>query len=319
MSDFEQQLHELKQRNEERVQEFFKKLSSMIPGFIGALIALWWIFFGALKITQTEVSFVDNIGITLCSIVLSITLCELIAGGGFSSARQTKQYVVTEHEYKNAVQEGLSKQKPITRYAMDIARNNLLEVRKRNLATNGLFYDDYFDNEGNFIGGDYKHNKSLKRYQKRVITKCIKLKVILPSIFGNISSKTFGLQKEVSQTEFRTKTISKNSIIRIVISILTANVMFEFIGFNIGSLIFAFFQIVLWTSSGLIQRIANFNFVIDRLVPQIQDKTSIIKSYLALPEYEKQKYETEETDSQHEINTESTNIQNESEEPTDEQ
>ena len=317
MSDFEQQLHELKQRNEEKVQEFFRKLTSMIPGFIGLLIALWWIFFGALKITQTEVSIVDNIGITICSVVLSITLCELIAGGGFSSAKQTKQYVVTQHDYKSAVQEGLPKQKPITKYALAIAQSNLRDVRKRNLATNGLFYDEYFDENGNFIGGDYKHNTKLKNYQKRAITKCIKLKVILPSIFGNISSKTFGLTKEVSETEFRTKTISKNSIIRIIISILTANVMFEFIGFNIGSLIFAFFQIVLWTSSGLIQRIANFNFVIDRLVPQIQDKTQIIKSYLALPEHEKQKYEIEEVDSQHEINIESTNTQNESEETND--
>jgi hypothetical protein len=312
MSEFEEQLHELKQRSEEKVQEFFRKLTSMIPGFIGLLIALWWIFFGALKITQAEVSLVDNLGVTLCSVVLSITMCELIAGGGFNSAKMTKRYITAELEYKNETQRGLHKQKPITKYAYSIAQANLADLRKKNLATNGLYYGDYFDKEGHYIGGDYKHNKKLKRYQKKAITKCIKLKVILPSIFGYISSKTFGLTKEISETEFRTKTVSKNTIIRIVISVLTANVMFEFIGFNAGSLIFAFFQIVLWTSSGLIQRISNFNFVLDKLVPQIQDKTAIIRTYLALPESEKQKYEIEETPVQKE--KEQPKTQNESEE-----
>lgn len=292
MSSFDEELQKLNQRNEEKVQLAIKKLSSIIPGIIGVLIAVWWIFYGALEIEKFSFEVIlSNIGLVICSIVMSIILCEIIAGGGFDSGKQTTRYVEAKTKHAKMVQMGLPKQKQILRYANLVAVNNLKESRMTNLAANGLFYDDYFDNEGNYIGGDYKHNHKLKGYQKRVISKCIHQKVVLPSIFGDISSKYFGLKKEVTQAEYRTKSSAKNIILRVFLAFSSVSVVFEFIGFNASSLIFAFFQIVLWTSSGFIQRINNFNFVTETLASQLEERALIIESYFALSDREKQQYE----------------------------
>ena len=222
---------------------------------------------------------------------MSIILCELIAGGGFNSGKQSKRYVDAKTKHTKLVQLGLPKQKQILKYATSVATNNLKESRMTNLAANGLYYGDYFDNEGNYIGGDYKHNKKLKSYQRKIIRKCIHQKVILPSIFGDISSKYFGLKREVTQNEYKGANAIKNIILRVFLAFASVSVVFEFIGFSATSLIFSFFQIVLWVSSGLIQRINNFNFVNETLASQLEERSLIIESYFALSDDDKQKYE----------------------------
>ena len=292
MSNFDEELQKLNKQNEEKFQDAIKKIARLIPTIITICIAIWWMFYGTLKIEQFSFEVIaSNIGLVVCSVVLSITMCELIAGGGYDSGKQSKRYVEAKNKHTKMVQLGLSKQKQILRYANAIAISNLKESRTTNLASNGLFYEDYFDKDGNYIGGDYKHNHKLKSYQRRIIKKCIHQKVVLPSIFGDISSKYFGLKKEITQSEYRAKTSAKNIIIRSLLAFISASVVFEFIGFSITSLIFAFFQIVLWVSSGLIQRINNFNFVVDTLASQLEERTLIIESYFALSDIEKQKYE----------------------------
>ena len=292
MSSFDEELNKIKQRNEEKFQDAMKKIIKLIPTIITICIAIWWMFYGTLKIEQISFELIaSNIGLVICSVVLSITMCELIANGGYDSGKESKRYIEAKNKHTRLVQQGLSKQKEILAYATDIAKSNLKESRMTNLASNGLYYGDYFDSEGDFIGGDYKRNKKLTCYQRKIIKKCIHQKIILPSIFGDISSKFFGLKKEITQKEYQTKSSVKNVILRALLAFISASVVFEFIGFSITSLIFAFFQIVLWASSGLIQRINNFNFVNETLSSQLEERALIIESYFALNEKEKEKYE----------------------------
>ena len=292
MSSFDEELQALKQRNEEKLQDAMRKIIKLIPTIITICIAIWWMFYGALKIEKFSFDLiVSNIGLVICSIVLSITMCELIASGGYDSGKQCKRYVEAKNKHNTMVQMGLPKQKQILRYANSIAKQNLKESRMTNLASNGLFYEDYFDENDDYIGGDYKHDKKLKLYQRRVIKKCIHQKVTLPSIFGDISSKYFGLKREISQNEYRTKSSTKNVVLRSILAFISASVTFEFIGFTVTSLIFAFFQIVLWVSSGLIQRINNFNFIAETMAAQLEERALIIESYFALSEDERNKYE----------------------------
>ena len=66
MASFEEELKELNQRNEEKIQLAIKKISSMIPGVIGILISLWWLFYGALKIEKFSFGvIVSNLGLVI--------------------------------------------------------------------------------------------------------------------------------------------------------------------------------------------------------------------------------------------------------------
>lgn len=287
----DEELREYNKQKEEKIQELAKSMMNKMPLFIAIGIAIFWIFYGTVEVLPTNLSVVERIGLTICTIVLAITYCNLIADGGFRSARESQDYEKVNKEYEEAQRDGNTDKFEITEYAKDIAKDNLRDCRARNLDLNGLKYKDYFDIEGNYIGGDYKKNNILRRKQKRTIKKCINQRIVIPNIFGNISSKYFGLKKEITQKDYQRKDITIQTIIRAILSIFSVGMMFNFLGFSIGSMIFAFFQIVLWTASGFSQRLKNFNFVKDVLIPQMKEKTLIIKGYLGLSKEKKNYYE----------------------------
>ena len=288
--DFNLKLHEFELAKEEKRKMLMKKITSWLPTFILIGIAIWWIFYGTVEITSFKLSLVDQVGLTICTIVFALSFTTIIAEGGFKLGKSTDQYKEAEKENKAAQLKGMSKQKQIIRYATEIAQKNLYEMRKNNLQQNGMKYEDYFDQNGDVIPLDIK-STTLTRHQKRVLKKCINAKINIPNLFGSISNKFFGLKKEVSLKEYQTKTGVKRAAIRIVISFFSAAMIFNFIGFNLGGLIYAFFQIAMWSASGYIQKTKNFNFVIDELLPQLDDKTFIINSFMSLTEQEQSKYD----------------------------
>ena len=293
--EFNEQLREYNLRKEEKVQEFAKAMMNRMPLFIAIGIAIFWVFYGTVEIYPTSLSITDRIIVTICTVALAVSYCDLIAVGGFRSAKESWDYKEADDKYDKALQRGNTKKEEITRYAQDIAKENLKDWRKNNLEANGLKYEDYFDNDLEYIGGDFKKDKSLRRSQKKCIRKCINQRIILPDIFGFISSKVFGIKKPIDEKQYRRKTSIQNTIIRIIVSVASVGIMFRFLGFSIGSMIYALFQIVLWTASGFSQRIKNFNFIKDTIIPQIKEKTLIINGYMDLSEEKKQKYIVVET------------------------
>jgi len=281
MSDFEEELKAYEKRSEEKFQEFAKKLTSKIPLFIAIGIAIWWIFYGTVKIYPTTLSITERIELTVCTIVIALTYCSLIADGGYGSAKKSEAYKKVEDEYHNAIKNGNVYKKEIIEYAKEIAMGNLYECRKNNLESVGLKYDMFFDEKGDLKDVNIKSLK-LSRGQKKMLNKCINTHLIMPNLFGNISSRYFGLKKEMSQRQYQVNTTIVNGTVRAVVSIFSVGLMFEFIGFSIGSVIYALFQIVLWTASGFSQRMKNFNFVIDVLIPQLREKTLIINGYIEM-------------------------------------
>ena len=188
-NEVNEELRQYQKQKEERIQEFAKSMMNKMPLFIAIGIAIFWIFYGTVEIIPTNLSIVERIGLTICTIALAVTYCNLIADGGFKSARESEEYQTADSDYEKAQKNGNTEQLEITEYAKDIAKDNLRECRARNLDLNGLKYRDYFDIDGNYIGNDYKLDKQLRRKQKKTIKKCINLRIIIPNIFGNIREK----------------------------------------------------------------------------------------------------------------------------------
>lgn len=291
MSTFEEDLYNLNKRNEEKIQDTFRKIGEKIPVFIAIAISIWWLLYDSIEVEQVNLSLSERFGVTCITIVLSLIFRTLIADGGYGSAKKTVIYISTMASYDEARLLGISKQRQIMEYTNDIASRNLHDCRKANLQSNDLRYEEFFNENGDYIGCDYKHSKNLNSKQKKIIQKAIKQRIIVPSIFGYMSSKWFGLKKEETQKVHQIKTTIFNFFFCIALSFATVGMSFKFVGINLDSFIYAFCQILLWAASGYIQRIKNFNFIIDVIVPLYKEKTNIIMSYFGLSEKEKAKYE----------------------------
>jgi hypothetical protein len=286
----------------ENIEEGFKNIAinfgKALPFVVLLAIASWWVLQGMISITSVQISLTDRIGLTICTIALAVIYSGIIAKGGFGSAKETKKYKKHSLEWGNAIKLGNPHKKCIELYARDIAKNNQFELRVANLEANGLYYWDYFDEEGNFIKLDFEKDKKTKnnvngltRKQIRIIKKCIDIRIVIPTLFGNLSSKFFGVKREINQREYEGRTNLVNIIFRIILSFFTVGIMIKFIGFNLEGLIYSVLQLVIWTASGVYQRLNNYNFVMNKLLPQMVEKTLIIEGYLSLSEDKKLEYE----------------------------
>ena len=297
--DFEKELREYDKRTEEKAQAVFNWFKNQIALFIGIGIVIFWIFYGTVAIIPTKMELKDRIGLTICTIGLAVLYCGLISSGGFASAKKTQEFKNAENDNERAMKRGNGKKRQIQYYAIDVATKNLEDNRRNNLEANGLVYEDIFDENGELKAKNYQRNRYHKKknpngYTKKqikIISKCSKQKIIIPTIFGMISSKYFGLKKETTEKDYVRKNTTINTVSRIVLSTASVGFMFEFLGFSIASMIYALFQIVLWTASGFLQRMKNFNFVIDNTIPQMKERTLIIDGYMEMSDKEKEKYE----------------------------
>ena len=279
MSNFDDELKQLELRNQERNKRLLNSILAKVPLFTGILIALWWVFYGTLDIEWSVTTVVKDVILTIATIVFAITYCNLIAEGGFRMAENTEDYKTSLTEYRKAVKENYRYKNEITEYASQIAFKNLKELRKRNLESNFLKYEDFYDENDRPKIIDLKSRKDLTRYQKKVIRKCARAYIVLPNIFEFTSEGYFGLKREKTKKEYLTTQQISKFITRTVLSFVSLGLIFRFTGFNVSGILYAFFQIVLWTASGVSQRLSNYRFVLENLLPQLDSKTLIINSY----------------------------------------
>ena len=157
---------------------------------------------------------------------------------------------------------------------------NLKELRIRNLESNFLKYDDFFDKNDKPIPIDFRKRKDLTRHQKKIVRQCVKAHIIVPNLFEFNGEGYFGLKREKSKKEYLTGQQITKVITRTVLSFVSLGLIFRFTGFNVSGIMYAFFQIVLWTASGVSQRLGNYRFVLETTKPQLDSKTLIINGYL---------------------------------------
>ena len=283
---------------EEKIEDAKKKMLDLSPLFCGIAIAIWWIFYGMVEIVPTNLTIEQRIGLTVVTIFIAIVYCSLISAGGYTDAKNTKAYRDAAGEWTDAIRRGNPHKAEIIEYAKNIARVNQKELRTQNLENQGLQYNEIFDDKGELTRLDYETNKYHKiknpsgytKKQIKIIKKCINIRIQVPEMFGNISSRFFGIQRRTSVKEFDTKNTIKNTIVRSVVAIFSVGISFSFLGLTWNAIIYALFQIVLWTGSGVVDRTKKYHFIIDKILPQIVENTLMINGYMELSEIEKEKY-----------------------------
>lgn len=280
MSSFDDELREYERLRQEKNKTIIDNLIAKIPLGVGILIAIWWIFYGTISVDFKFSTIFGNVILTIATIIFAITYCNLIAEGGFTRAEKSDEYKESQKLYRDAVSNGFPYQKEIIEYAKGIALENLKEARKQNLESNFLKYTDFYDENDKPIKVDFKARKDLSRHQKKIIKRCARMHISIPKIFDCLGEGYFGLKREKSKKEYITSQQTTKAITRTILSFVSLSIAFTFVGFNVSGVIYAFFQIVLWTASGVSQRIKNQRFVIETLMPQMDSKTLIINGYL---------------------------------------
>ena len=264
-----------------------------LPTIFAILISLFFIFSGMVKVLPTELDLKEQIILAIINIFAGFSITSLVSEHGFKSAKETSDYRKEIKEYNEWVQKGLKWREGIENLAKKKANDNLKNYRIHLLESVGLRYTDIFNSYDRLITEyDITIHKKDQNYHKKVRAyhKAINVKTYTTNVFGRASSSTYGLKKETSEKAFRTKNGIIKGITKLILGIVSVGVMFQWLGFTLGALIYSFMQVVLWTGMGLIDSQKNYNFILTEIVPQYESNRLIIQEFMLLPDKEKEKY-----------------------------
>ena len=278
---------------EEHIREIGNWFSKNLPAIFAILISVFFLFTGVVKVLPTELDWKEQTIMTFVTIVAGYSITSLVGEYGFSSAKNSQIFINTRMDYDKSVRGALKYREAIDELAKEKAENNLKTLRIHILESVNINYDDVFNEYGRVITEfnitKYKHENGYVK-KVRAYHKAIKLKVMDTNIFGLASSSLFGIKKEITEKEYRTKSSAKSLIIKVLLSIATAGIMLQFLGWNIGALIYAFMQVVLWVAMGLITRQKNYNFIMEEIMPQYIGKRIVIDEFMEMEDSKKQEY-----------------------------
>ena len=278
---------------EEHIRDIGNWFSKNLPAIFAVLISVFFLFTGVVKVLPTDLDWKEQTIMTFVTIVAGFSITSLVGEYGFSSAKNSQMFINTRMEYDKSVRGALKYREAIDQLAQDKANDNLRTLRIHILESVNLNYDDIF-NEENRVITDFDITKYKKEngYVKklRAYHKAIKLKVVDTNIFGLASSSLFGVKKDITEKEYRTRSSAKSLIIKVLLSVATAGIMLQFLGWNIGALIYAFMQVVLWVAMGLITRQKNYNFIMEEIMPQYIGKRIVIDEFMEMEDSKKQEY-----------------------------
>lgn len=273
------------------IESFFVKLGkglvNGLPVLVAILIAIWWILQGTIGIVPTALTLKNQIIVFILTVILGFSYRYLLGQRGFKSAKETKEFIGSLKSWLVATKNAKGKRKEINLFAKDIAKQNRKEIIEENCENNGIVYKKYFNEKAVLINQDFT---GLTKHQIKVIKKCSNIKIRIPELFGKLSSKFFGIETRETQKQYEMKQNIMDALTAIVFAAGTVSIAFVYYGFSIQSMIYSLFQIVLWTGSAMVKRIKNFKFVTDKLVPQMDDNTTLIEEYLSKPEEEQKTY-----------------------------
>lgn len=278
---------------EEHIRDIGNWFSKNLPAIFAVLISVFFLFTGVVKVLPTDLGWKEQTIMTFVTIVAGFSITSLVGEYGFSSAKNSQIFINTRMEYDKSVRGALKYREAIDQLAQDKANDNLRTLRIHILESVNLNYDDIF-NEENRVITDFDITKYKKEngYVKklRAYHKAIKLRVVDTNIFGLASSSMFGVKKDITEKEYRTRSSAKSLIIKVLLSVATAGIMLQFLGWNIGALIYAFMQVVLWVAMGLITRQKNYNFIMEEIMPQYIGKRIVIDEFMEMEDSKKQEY-----------------------------
>lgn len=261
----------------DKIKEFVRKNASLFVVFV---IAIFYIFWGSVELKFQSLDWWELLVYIFTTLIFGISIANLIGETGFTSGKLSSKYVETRKLLLKWCDATIKYKDEAVAYADNEIQKEICDERKNILHRAGISYSEIFNENGQVILSDKKVLKSkYSRKQNSAIRKAIKVQKCDFTLFAYSSTKLLGRKKEQTETEFRAINIGKDFISRVVMSILSGSVMFTFIGFSVGSIIYACFQMILWTTSGIMKRQTNYNFVVITQRDADLDRIRLLKEF----------------------------------------
>jgi len=260
---------------EEKLEELqglaSRYIKSLAMDFVVVIVAIAYIFYQMVTLKPTELNPLVLIAQSIMGIICGVVIKQALGENGFSRGYNSRIWNEEEEKYNAACNTANPYMERVDNFYQCEEIEKKRNYRRAKLQGIRLKYDQWFDNMGYYIGSVEEYNK-LDRKQKRVLNKCIKVKIYPLNLFSQYSiSNDQDTKQEITDKVQRGRNIAKNTISATLIAIIGVYFIPMINSWSWGSFIAATMQVALWVLFGIIQLYTNYNFV-------VQDRVSVLRT-----------------------------------------
>lgn len=266
----------------EELQNFTTRyLKTIAIDIVVVLVALAYIFYQMVKLEPTNVNPFVLVAQSLMGILCGIAIKTALGENGFSRGYNSKFWLDEEDKYNQACNMANPYMERVDNYYQYEEIIKKRNYRRATLQGAKLKYDMWFDNDGYYIGTKENYDK-LDRKQKRILNKCVRVKIYLPNLFSQYNiSVDQDTKKEITDKSQRTKNLARNSLSAVIIAIIGVYFIPVITSWSWGSFIGSTLQVVMWILFGIFQLVNNYNFVVQDKVALLRKKKEDIKKFFS--------------------------------------
>lgn len=254
-------------------------IKTIAMDIIVVLVAIAYIFYQMVGLQVTDTNPLVLIAQAFMGIVCGVAIKQALGENGFSRGYNSKFWLDEEEKYNAACNTANPYMERVDNFYQYEEIEKKRNYRRAKLQGARLKYDQWFDKDGNYIGSIENFNK-LDKKQKRVLNKCIKIKIYPLNLFSqyDISNEKW-TKKEVTDRAQRGKNVTKNTISATLIAIIGVYFIPFISGWSWASFISSTMQVAMWVLFGILQLFTNYNFVTQDKVALLRKKKEDIRRF----------------------------------------
>ena len=276
-----------------------KYIKTIAMDFVVVLVSVAYVFYQMITFEPTGLNPWVLLAQAVVGIICGVTIKQSLGENGFSRGYNSDTWGKEEDKYNEACDIALPYMDKVDNFYQYEEIEKKKNYRRQHLQEVRLKYSMWFDNDGNYIGTKEELDK-LDRKQKRVLRKCVRVKIYPLNLFGQYTISTDSdTRKEITDKDKRAQNIAQNTLFASLIAMVGVYLVPQLNGWNWASFIASTLQVALWIMFGFVQLYTNYNFIVQDKVALLRRKKETIQRFIKGAEkglYDKSPYDDEEKD-----------------------
>ena len=264
----------------EEIQNFtVRYIKTIAMDIVVVLVAIAYIFYQMVALEPNDINPLVLIAEAFMGIICGVAIKQALGENGFSRGYNSRFWLDEEDKYNQACNTANPYMERVDNFYQYEEIEKKRNYRRTKLQGIRLKYDHWFDQDGNYIGTIEEYNK-LDRKQKRVLNKCIRVKIYVLNLFSQYNvSVDQDTKREITDRLQRSKNLTKNTVAAVIIAIIGVYFIPVLNSWSWASFISSTMQVAMWVLFGILQLFNNYNFVVQDKVALLRQKKEIIRRF----------------------------------------
>lgn len=261
------------------------------------IISIAYVMWGMVKIETTDLTVVEVLASAGIGLIIGFVIKQALGEEGFVKGYNSMLWKNQLDKYSNACNMANKYIERVDLFYEEEEKEKKFRYRQSNLMAVRLKYNDFFDSQGNYtqptiitlkkaenppkMQDRQPDTQYLTRQQKRVLDKCVKVKIYNLNLFSEYSNEIANeTHRERTDKDQRHKMLSANSIALLSNAIVGAYFTAMWNSWNWGSFIGATTQLAIWIGIGITQLYTNYNYVVLDKTAKLTRKIELIVKFV---------------------------------------